>query len=396
MKTLKKIMMAMFVMACVGLTVSCNKDNDNGNGGGGSTQDMLVGTWNVTSLLINGNDMTAMIPEMQIVMNANGSGNCIVNGRDNQFTWSYANNVLTVNTGNGETVNCTITSINSTTAIFTSSNMSFPGMGQIPGEVTITLTKAGGNPDPQPDIYSQLLPGTWQIDNFVFNGNDMTEMIGTIRFTFNANGTGVLSDNGETQNNDFTWVISGNTITITEHGHNMEFTITNMTATECSFNGTTMYMDGQSMTGNFEIHMVKVNGGGDDPNPDPVPGELTGTSWGYTYNGTITEQDMEFNYTISMLLVFTTSTTGTLEETMTITSMGQSDTETINFTYTYNVNSHSGTMTATTTDPDTGEPETQTLPFTYNPSTNTITVTNTSPDADEGILPRVIEFTRLR
>ena len=34
MKTLKKIMMAMFVMACVGLTVSCNKDNDNGNGGG--------------------------------------------------------------------------------------------------------------------------------------------------------------------------------------------------------------------------------------------------------------------------------------------------------------------------------------------------------------------------
>ena len=222
----------------------------------------------------------------------------------------------------------------------------------------------------------------------------MTEMIGTIRFTFNANGTGVLSDNGETQNNDFTWVISGNTITITEHGHNMEFTITNMTATECSFNGTTMYMDGQSMTGNFEIHMVKVNGGGDDPNPDPVPGELTGTSWGYTYSGSFTEQGMEINYTINMLLAFTTSTTGTLEETMAITSMDYSDTETINFTY--DVNTHSGTMTATTTDPDTGEPETMTLPFTYNPSTNTITVTNTSPDADEGILPRVIEFTRLR
>lgn len=246
-------MVAIFSFALIGMAVSCNKDDDKDNNGGSNSP--IVGTWNVSEFMVNGQDRSSMIPDnSQIVINANGSGSFKISGHDYSFSWTLNGNDLTIDNGSGN-INCHITNQSANEITFTSSNMSLPVIGPVSGEVTITITRNASVNDP--NNYSQLLPGTWQIDNFVFNGNDMTEMIGTIRFTFNANGTGVLSDNGETQNNNFTWVISGNTITITEHGHNMEFTITNMTATECSFNGTTMYMDGQQMQGEITIHMVK-------------------------------------------------------------------------------------------------------------------------------------------
>lgn len=405
MKTLKKIMMALFAIACIGMTVACNKDNNNNNGGGsGNTDSRLVGTWEISSIMLNGQDMSQMVRGSQIIMNANGSGSFLIMGQNNSFTWSTNGNILTViPSGNSsETITCNIASITATTCTLTSSNMSFPGVGPIEGEVTITLTKAGGDPDPQPDTnsYNTLILGTWQVDHMTYNGVDVTSQMlhGTVKLSFYQGGTGLLNDNGETQNNNFSWVITGNIITITEHSHTMNFTINSLTATECTFTGTNMEMDGEMLEGDITIHMTKT---GDTPtpgpNPDPVTGELTGTSWGYSYSGTRTEQGMTVNYTFDMLLAFTTSTTGTLDESITYTFMGQTDTESenINFTYTYDVNSHSGTMTATTTDPDTGEPETNTLPFTYNSTNNTITVTNPDPEGAQGPLPQTIVFTRL-
>ena len=50
---MKKIMMAMFVMACVGLSVSCNKDNNNSNGGGNGGNDVtLAGTWQISFSMV--------------------------------------------------------------------------------------------------------------------------------------------------------------------------------------------------------------------------------------------------------------------------------------------------------------------------------------------------------
>lgn len=405
MKTLKKIMMALFAIACIGMTVSCNKDNNNNNGGGsGNTDSRLVGTWEISSIMLNGQDMSQMVRGSQIIMNANGSGSFLIMGQNNSFTWSTNGNILTVipSGNNSETITCNIASITATTCTLTSNNMSFPGVGPIEGEVTITLTKAGGDPDPQPDTndYNTLILGTWQVDHMTVNGVDAPEQMlhGTVKLSFYQGGTGLLNDNGETQNNNFSWVITGNIITITEHSHTMNFTINSLTSTECTFTGTNMEIDGHMVEGNITIHMTKT---GDTPtpgpNPDPVTGELTGTSWGYSYSGTRTEQGMTVNYTFDMLLAFTTSTTGTLDESITYTFMGQTDTESenINFTYTYDVNSHSGTMTATTTDPDTGEPETNTLPFTYNSTNNTITVTNPDPEGAQGPLPQTIVFTRL-
>ena len=117
--------------------------------------------------------------------------------------------------------------------------------------------------------YNATLVGTWQIDRATSNGQDIMYYVGQIQFTFNADGSGLMNDGGETQNNGFTWVVNGNTITITTDHHNvqMKFTITNMTSTECTFSGTRMELDGQFLE-NVEIHMVKVNGG-DNPEPNP-------------------------------------------------------------------------------------------------------------------------------
>ena len=400
MKTLKKIMMALFAIACIGMTVSCNKDNNNNNGGGsGNTDSRLVGTWKISSVIVDSLDMSQLVRGSQIIMNANGSGTINIMGQNNSFTWSTNGNTLTViPSGNSsETITCNIASITATTCTLTSNNMSFPGVGPIEGQVTITITKEGGDtPQPDTNSYNTLILGTWQVDHMTYNGVDATEQMlhGTVKLSFYQGGTGLLNDNGETQNNNFSWVITGNIITITEHSHTMNFTINSLTATECTFTGTNLEMDGHMLEGNITIHMTKT---GDTPNPgpnpDPVTGELTGTSWGYSYSGTRTEQSITIDYTINMLLAFTTSTTGTLNET--ITAMGYSETENINFTYVYDVTSHTGTMTATFTNPETHESETSTLPFTYDLTTNTITVTNTTPDADEGFLPATLECYRI-
>lgn len=108
--------------------------------------------------------------------------------------------------------------------------------------------------------YSALLVGTWQADKMYFNGQDVTAQMlqGTIKLNFYQNGTGLVSDNGETQNNEFSWVINGDDITITEHDISMTFTINSLTATECTFSGTNMEMDGRMIEGEIKIHMTKV------------------------------------------------------------------------------------------------------------------------------------------
>lgn len=148
MKTLKKIMMALFAIACIGMTVACNKDNDNNNGGGsGNTDSRLVGTWKISSVIVDSLDMSQLVRGSQIIMNANGSGTINIMGQNNSFTWSTNGNTLTViPSGNSsETITCNIASITATSCTLTSSNMSFPGVGPIEGQVTITITKEGGD-----------------------------------------------------------------------------------------------------------------------------------------------------------------------------------------------------------------------------------------------------------
>lgn len=418
MKTLKKILIALFAIACVGMTVACNKDNDNNNGGGsGNTDSRLVGTWEISSIMLNGQDMSQMVRGSQIIMNANGSGSFLIMGQNNSFTWSTNGNILTVipSGNNSETITCNIASITATTCTLTSNNMSFPGVGPIEGEVTITLTKAGGDPDPQPDTndYNTLILGTWQVDHMTYNGVDVTSQMlhRTVKLSFYQGGTGLLNDNGETQNNDFSWVITGNTITVTEHGHSMNFTINSLTSTECTFTGTNMEMDGEMLEGDITIHMTKDNGSNPGPGPEPINGSLAGSSWQYAteYNNTEESQGqvVSTSTSVSLTVSFTNETQGTasMSISMTTTLNGTilpegtfTENETSPFTYTYNQSTHEGSLTATVENPETHQSETKTLPFTYDSENDVIVATDPDydPENEGNMLPQTITLTHIR
>lgn len=409
MKTLRKIMMALFAIACIGMTVSCNKeDNNNNNGNGGNSA--LVGTWKISSVLVNGEDWSQNMPgDIQITLNASGSGTITIFNRNENFTWSATSSTLTVTTPGNEVINCNIVSLTSTSCTLTSHNMTFPVMGDIDGEVTITLTKEG-SPDPQPgpdNNYSTLIVGTWQVTQTIVNGQDVTEQSGNVQLSFTANGRGLLNHNGETQNNDYSWSINGSTISINpDHGSPATFTIVSLDGQTCTFTGSRMPGVEQDL-GEVRITMVKINNPNPDPNPDPTPiATLVGTNWVYNFSysdsRTVEGATYEASISIDITLSFTTATQGTATETEAMQvsingvpnpEMSETDSETNPFTYTFNEASQSGTITITTTHEEDDETFTETNTLTFTATQGALTVVNPDPDP-EGTMPSTLVFTR--
>lgn len=265
------------------------------------------------------------------------------------------------------------------------------------------LCFTGCNPDdPTPDNpgggggsnnnYNQLIVGTWLVDNMTVDGNVMTPE--NLKLIFNANGTGVLNDNGVTENNEFSWSLDGTTMTIQPRNGSATYTIVSLDDHACQFTGT--MVPGTDMQGDVSIHMTKVQSGGDNPGPGPNPADFpAGTKWQCSMDTTVTESDGEDSYSIvvngSIKLDFaSTGNTGAL--VITGSSIiyyngypihNESLDETQDFTWTYNETTHTGIMTATGVDEETGEPYTDDLEFFYNPSDNTIIVDMPSED-DEG------------
>lgn len=416
MKTLRKFMMALFAIACIGMTVSCNKDDNKNNNGGDSTggNSMLVGTWNINSLLVNGTDMSQMLPnDIQVVLNANGSGTIFMGNRGEDFHWSATSSTLTIDNGGSENIECAIVSLTNNECVLTSSNMSFPGMGQIPGVVTITLIKSGDSPDPDPDTthhnnYSTLIIGTWQMTQTLVNGHDYTTQSGDIKLVFNANGRGVLNDNGETENNDYSWSINGNIIDITpDHGSAASFTIVSLDGHTCVFTGSRMPGVEQDL-GEVCITMTKV---GDTPDPDPEPftGSIVNTAWAYNYETSFDETHEGIDYhadvTANINLAFTTATTGTVSETISqqisvngvpVPEMSGTESEVQPFTYTYDEATHTGTINVTATHMEDGEEVTETIHLTFTAGETTLTVTNNNYDPESDMIPQTVVFTRVR
>lgn len=366
---LKKFMMALFAFALMGVTTSCNKDDDNG---GGSNDSRLVGTWQISKVIAMGQDVTTMIPEVRITLNADGTGVTTIDGHNDSFHWRVGGNSFTVNTGEEE-ISCTITNLTQNECTFTSSNMSLPEVGAIPGEVTITMVRVGGGGN----NYNTLIVGTWQVTQTIVNGQDYTAQTGDVKLTFNADGRGLLNDNGDTQNNGFNWSISGKTMTISpDHDSGAEFTIVSLDGQTCTFMGTKM--PGVSQTFE-EVCITMVKTGGDNPNPNP-DGTLVGTRWMYHTEGTETDNGYDYIYNLNDELAFTTATTGIMTESGHITVMHDGsivDSGDINdsapFTYTYNESYHEGTITATYTDD--GETYTANMNFSYNADEDVIVVT---------------------
>lgn len=112
-------------------------------------------------------------------------------------------------------------------------------------------TNAGTNTQ-----FTQWMIGTWLVDYASFNGTEETPE--NMKMYFYLDGSGLMNDNGETENNQFVWSISGNTITITLRNNRvLPYTILQMSEDEITFSGTVM--PGYDMEGDVIIRMAKID-----------------------------------------------------------------------------------------------------------------------------------------
>ena len=198
--------------------------------------------------------------------------------------------------------------------------------------------------------YAAMLPGTWRMDGLAANGQQIPTDAMDITLQFNTDGTGLMSDNGVTENNDFRWAVEGNQIDITpRNGVTMHYTIDTINASWAIFHGTGWP---GFETAEVEVKIVKI--GNVQPTPGPQPGpdtnnvSLAGTVW--------VSAEAAYDVTISFL-------------TETHCSFHQVDSgDVFDYRGTYTFNGISGTMTFTILGAIT-----ETLTFTI--SGNTMTAT---------------------
>lgn len=233
----------------------------------------------------------------------------------------------------------------------------------------------GGGNNGGGNDYATLIVGTWQVDNMTVDGNDMTPQ--NVRFTFNAGGSGLLNDNGVTENNEFSWSISGDQITIQPRHGSMTYTIVSLTQTSCTFTGTVV--PGTDIEGDVNVHMTKVSGGDNpDPGPGPNPANFPeGTLWEYQFDSTFVVEGITASMNMTIGIDFIDAGNCDLSFHAVMSAMGMTladENETTPFAYTYNSATGEGVMSAVGTDPDTGEPVEESLTFVYNASDNTIVI----------------------
>ena len=118
--------------------------------------------------------------------------------------------------------------------------------------------KAGGTDTPGDDngnYKTEMFVGTWQVESMTVDGQDMTPQ--NMLFTMNEDGTGLANDNGETENNDFTWSVDGDQLTITPRsGVHFTYTVNSLTENECTFSGNNVPMT--DSPGSVVVHLVRV------------------------------------------------------------------------------------------------------------------------------------------
>ena len=100
-----------------------------------------------------------------------------------------------------------------------------------------------------------MVIGAWRVDNMTVDGRDMTPE--NMLFIMDEGGNGLANDNGVTENNEFTWSVSGDQLTITPRsGTHFVYTVNDLSATECTFSGTNVPM--ADIPGNVVVHLVRV------------------------------------------------------------------------------------------------------------------------------------------
>ncbi|MBQ8703581.1 MAG: lipocalin family protein [Bacteroidales bacterium] len=102
---------------------------------------------------------------------------------------------------------------------------------------------------------TEMFVGTWRVENMTVNGQNMTP--GNMLFTMNEDGTGLANDNGVVENNEFTWSVDGDQLTITPRsGVHFVYTVNSLTENECTFSGTNVPM--ADIPGDVVVHLVRA------------------------------------------------------------------------------------------------------------------------------------------
>ena len=102
---------------------------------------------------------------------------------------------------------------------------------------------------------AEMFIGAWRVDNMTVDGQDMTPE--NMLFIMDADGTGLVNHNGVTENNEFTWSVSGDQLTITPRsGTHFVYTVNDLSADECTFSGTNVPMT--DIPSNVVVHLVRA------------------------------------------------------------------------------------------------------------------------------------------
>ena len=136
MKKVFSILMVAFAMTAM---VACGeKDNDGNNSGDSYSAEMFVGTWQIESMTVNGQNIT---PEnMLFIMNEDGTGLANDNGvtENNGFTWGVDGNKLTITPRSGAHFVYTVNSLTENECTFSGTIVP---MTDIPGDVVVHLVR---------------------------------------------------------------------------------------------------------------------------------------------------------------------------------------------------------------------------------------------------------------
>lgn len=223
---------------------SCEKSD--GNKPNNNTSD-AIGTWYCHKMVFeNGNTVD---PEMTLNLNANGTGTAsavFIHNGDSHFKWSISDNTITITLtdegDNSKPMVLSIVEMSSTSLVI---NGDFDIGHSAVGTAYFTRNNEGGSGNNDSTSHNEsLLFGHWCSTSLFINGEDITRST-ELCFFFYDNHTGLMSDNGETLNNDFRWNLNGNTLTVIEHnGETMNLTLTALTATTFSMTGS-IVMDEQ-------------------------------------------------------------------------------------------------------------------------------------------------------
>lgn len=153
MKNVMRILCA--AMLLVSFAACTEKENGNDNPGGGSdnnTSALILGTWRVDQMSVDGRDMT---PEHMTLSFYEGGHGLMNDGgvtEHNDFTWSFSGDVISINTGHS-TFTFTIDNLTATECSFHGDFIEFGGQ-EITGDLRFHMTKTNGgdNPGDTPDL----------------------------------------------------------------------------------------------------------------------------------------------------------------------------------------------------------------------------------------------------